>query len=65
MCLTVFSLSSDTDSAATAGVSSVVGLRMTMTVVPVVGLLIALIYFYRHYILTDKKMAELSETLKK
>ena len=58
-------LSSNTDvvTDAVAG-GSVVGLRMTMTVIPVIGLLIAVFYFHRKYILTEQKMEEISERIK-
>ena len=39
ICLTVFNLSDDTSAVAAAAGSSVVGLRMTMTVIPIFGLL--------------------------
>ena len=68
ICLSVFSLSNDTsDTSAVvekvAG-SSVVGLRMTMTVIPVVGLLVAIFLFHRKYILTDEKVAEIAAKVK-
>lgn len=44
--------------------SSKVGLRMTMTVIPIVGLLIALFWFRKKYILTDQKVAEIAEEVK-
>ena len=65
ICLSVFHISEDT-SAASSNVSgsSVVGLRMTMTVLPIVGLLIAVFYFRKKYILTDEKVAEIAEQVK-
>ena len=68
ICLSVFSLSNDTsDTSAVvekvAG-SSVVGLRMTMTVIPVAGLLVAIFLFHRKYILTDEKVAEIAAKVK-
>ena len=65
ICLSVCRLSSNTDvvTDAVAG-GSVVGLRMTMTVIPVIGLLIAVFYFHRKYILTEQKMEEISERIK-
>lgn len=58
-------LSSNTDAVtdAVAG-GSVVGLRMTMTVIPIIGLLIAVLYFHRKYILTEQKMEEITERIK-
>lgn len=37
---------------------------MTMTVIPTIGLIIALIYFHKKYILTDKKMEEITKGIK-
>lgn len=60
VCLSVFHISKNTEAAAaSAGASNVVGLRMTMTLVPIAGLLIAMFYFKNHYILTDEKLAEI------
>ena len=39
------------------------GLRMTMAVIPIAGLFIALIVFYKKYILTDAKISEISKEL--
>lgn len=67
ICLTVFNLSDSTeevaDAVAVAG-SSVVGLRMTMTVIPIVGLLIAVFVFHKKYILTEEKVNEIAEQVK-
>ena len=49
--------------AAQAG-GSLVGLRMTMTVLPIAGLLLAVFYFYKKYILTESKMEEINNTLR-
>ncbi|MCH5250360.1 MAG: MFS transporter [Lachnospiraceae bacterium] len=68
ICLSVFNLSNDTSdtSAVVEAVanSSIVGLRMTMTVVPIVILLIAVFLFSKKYILTDEKVAEIAEKVK-
>ena len=65
ICLSLSHLSSNTDAdaAVTTG-GSVAGLRMTMTVIPIIGLIIALIYFHKKYILTDKKMEEITKGIK-
>lgn len=65
ICLSVCKLSSNTDvvTDAVAG-GSVVALRMTMTVIPIIGLLIAVFYFHRRYILTEQKMEEITERIK-
>ena len=44
--------------------SSLVILRMTMTILPVIGLVAATVVFARHYILNDAKLAEITQTLK-
>ena len=44
--------------------ASKVGLRMTMTIIPVVGLIFAIIWFGKKFILTDEKVAELAEEVK-
>ena len=44
---------------------SVVALRMTMTVIPIIGLLIAVFYFHRRYILTEQKMEEKRKELRR
>lgn len=41
-----------------------VGLRMSMTVIPIVVLLIGILVFKKHYILNDEKVAEISKQLK-
>lgn len=67
ICLTVFNLSDDateTAEAVEAAVSSVVGLRMTMTVIPIIGLLVAVILFKRKFILTEEKVEEIAAQIK-
>ncbi|MGN0141212.1 MAG: glycoside-pentoside-hexuronide (GPH):cation symporter [Roseburia sp.] len=69
ICLAVCNLSDDTSNTAevvenVAG-SSVVGLRMTMTVIPIIGLLIAVFIFARKYILTEEKVGEIAAEVKK
>ncbi|MBO4266857.1 MAG: MFS transporter [Lachnospiraceae bacterium] len=44
--------------------SSRLGLRMTMTIIPVVGLFIAILYFRKRFILDEKKMNEITESLR-
>ena len=65
ICLAVCNLSDDTSEGAAVleANSSVLGLRMTMTVVPIVVLLAAVFVFYKNYILTDEKVAELAEEI--
>lgn len=67
ICLNISHLSNDTtdtSAIATADASSVVILRMTMTVVPIAGLLIAVWYFSKKYILTDEKVAEITDKIR-
>lgn len=68
LCLTVFHLSNDTSdtAAVVTGVakSSVLGLRMTMTVIPVIGLLVAVFLFAKRFILTEDKVKEIAEQLR-
>ncbi|MBP5166694.1 MAG: sugar:sodium symporter, partial [Oscillospiraceae bacterium] len=69
--LSVFKLSDDAVTEAdklrdfSEGVSaaSKTGLRMTMTVLPVIGLTAAVIWFARRYKLTDGRMKEINESL--
>jgi melibiose permease len=42
----------------------VAGLRMTMTVFPIIGMLLAIFLFYRKYILTEEKVEEITKNLK-
>ena len=43
--------------------SAKLGLRMTMTIIPVVGLFVAIVIFAKKYILTDAKLTEISKEL--
>ncbi len=63
----IFHISKDTsEAAATVQLSSgsLLGLRMTMTILPIAGLTGALFYFRRRFILTDDKLAEISAQMK-
>ena len=67
ICLSVTHLSSDTSETAQAvqaAASSVMGLRLTMTVLPILGLLIAIFYFHKKYILTEEKVEEITEAIR-
>jgi len=71
ICLSLNSLSSDevteadqaVDFAAGVAEGSKLGLRMTMTIIPVIGLIIAVLVFRKKYILTDEKVRELAEEI--
>ena len=72
ICLQVNNLSDDTEGAAdllhdfSADVSAAakLGLRMTMTIIPIIGLFVAIIVFKKMFILTEDKMNEITEQLK-
>ena len=68
ICLSVFNLSNDTSNTAAVAEAvsntSVIGLRMTMTVIPIVGLLIAIFIFHKNYILNEEKVDEIAAQLK-
>jgi melibiose permease len=70
LALQVLALSNDTAETAamvdySAGVSAMqkMGLRMTMTIVPICGLIFAIFWFKKKYILTDEKLQEISVSL--
>lgn len=70
LCLSVFSIGgASTDEVVTevvkASASSVIGLRMTMTIIPIVVLIVAVIVFKRKYMLTDEKLSEINQELSK
>ncbi len=62
--LSVFHISESTEAVGAVSTQSVMGLRMTMTLIPVAGLLAAALYFRRHFILTDEKVQEITQALK-
>ncbi len=52
------------DFSASVSAGAKAGLRMTMTVIPVIGLIAAMLWFKKRFILTDEKVAELAEQVK-
>jgi len=67
ICLSICNLSNNTDAVETVmdtAVSSVFGLRMTMTVFPIIGLLAALFIFRKKFILTEAKVEEIAQKLR-
>ncbi len=66
VCLSVSSISKNTGDAVqeAVGASSVLTLRMTMTVLPIVGLLVALYVFSRRYILTESEVERITAQLR-
>ena len=45
--------------------NTILGLRLLMTILPILGLTIAFIFFVKKFTLTDDKVQEISDTLKK
>lgn len=64
LCLQIFSISEDEEALTTVSGGSVVGLRMTMTLLPILGLVVAYMVFKKRFILTDEKVKEITEKLK-
>ena len=67
ICLSLTKLNGDTSETAAAveaAASSVMGLRLTMTVLPIAGLLIAVFCFHKKYILTEEKVAEITDAIR-
>ncbi len=71
ICLQLNNLKSDSEEAKEAydfakdvALSSKMGLRMTMAIIPIIGLIIAVICFKKKFILTDEKMEEITSELK-
>ncbi len=64
VCLAVFHISDNTEVDVVLSAESVLGLRFTMSLVPVLGLVIAFFYFSKKFILTDEKVAEIADSLK-
>jgi len=61
--LSVFHISSDENAVAAISEGSVIGLRMTMTILPILVLAVAVVVFRKKYILTDEKLQEISAKL--
>lgn len=61
ICLSVFNISKNTEGVAVKlPFESVVGLRTTMTILPIIGLLFAVFHFRKRFILTDKKVEQIT-----
>lgn len=65
ICLSLSHISDDTSNAVVEAATgaNVAVLRMTMTILPIIGLLIALFIFAKKYILTDEKLVEINKEL--
>ncbi len=44
--------------------STIMGLRLLMTVLPIIGLVAAFIFFVKKFTLTDRRVQEIADTLK-
>ena len=44
--------------------STILGLRLLMTIMPIIGLAVAFVFFVRKFTLTDERVQEISDTLK-
>ena len=70
--LQVFSLSNEAtteaqqsmDFSAAVAQSSKIGLRMTMTIIPIIGLIFSFFWFKNKFILTDEKVEEIAKKLR-
>jgi melibiose permease len=51
------------DFSAAVSQSAKIGLRMTMTILPIIGLIVAVLWFRRRYKLNEAKMAEINAEL--
>lgn len=58
--LSLCHISQDTESEVPIVGGNVVGIRMTMTLIPIVGLLVAVFYFHKKYLLSEKKVEEIA-----
>ena len=65
ICLAVFNISDNTEAVEAVSQTSVMGLRLTMTIFPVIGLLVAVWFFSKKFILDDEKVQEIVEVLRK
>lgn len=66
-CLSIFNLQKDAQqgqAAVEVAQSARLGLRMTMTVLPVIVLFIGFLVFKKHFILTEEKVQEITDELK-
>ena len=72
LALQILALSNETEEGAglvdySAGVNTMqkMGLRMAMTIIPIIGIIFAIFWFKKKYILTDEKLQEISVELVK
>ncbi|MCH5349515.1 MAG: MFS transporter, partial [Oscillospiraceae bacterium] len=55
----------ETGEIAAQSASTIMGLRLLMTILPIAGLTIAFIFFVKKFTLTDERVQEIADTLKK
>ena len=63
LCLEIFHISDSTEAVAQVSNGSLIGLRLTMTLLPLAGLMVALYYFKTKYLLDEEKMAQIHDAL--
>lgn len=64
ICLSICKLSNDTSQVVEAAQGSVLGLRFTMTVIPIIGLVATFFIFRKRYTLTEEKVEEIAAQVK-
>ena len=64
LCLQIFNISKDEEAVTTLAGGSVMGLRMTMTLIPMIGLTVAFIVFKKKFILTDSEVERINKEIK-
>ena len=55
---------SETGAAVAQSASTILGLRLLMTILPILGLTVAFIFFVKKFTLTDERVQEISDTLR-
>ena len=63
ICLHIFNISEAAAAGSVDG-GSLMGLRMAMTILPIIGMILAVLVFRAKFILTEKKLEEITEELK-
>ena len=67
ICLSICNLNDNTEAVETVAdiaASNVLGLRMTMTILPIIGLIMALFVFRKKFILNEGKVEEIAQKLR-
>jgi melibiose permease len=54
----------ETGPIAAQSAGTILGLRLLMTILPIIGLVAALVFFTRKFTLTDRRVQEIADTLK-